>query len=98
MAKATPGPWTVTVSAADNEWVAAGPNQNGDMYIAKTFGPDRVANARLIAAAPAMSDALKLALDRLELFLDTFGDMGERYSTLADIADWRAIASAESSS
>jgi len=41
----------------------------------------------------AEAGALKHALDRLELFLSTFGDMGERYDTQADIEDWRAALS-----
>lgn len=41
----------------------------------------------------AEAGALKHALERLELFLSTFGDMGERYDTQADIKDWRAALS-----
>jgi hypothetical protein len=37
------------------------------------------------------NDALKAACARLQLFLDTHGDMGENFETQADIDDWLAL-------
>ncbi len=62
----TPGPWTVTESdpaeGAHVFWITApqgcGPN-NGEVDIVSVHG-NKAANARLIAAAPEMLEALRL--------------------------------------
>lgn len=67
----TPGPWFARSSdgRADGMFLVGansdergvevdGPSKNGGIYIAQALGPDREANARLIAAAPDLHDAL----------------------------------------
>jgi hypothetical protein len=58
--KPTPGPWRKAEPALSDKMVLVGSNlddsveetKNGGMWIAQCLGPDRDANARLIAAAP----------------------------------------------
>lgn len=55
MSKPTPGPWTLSPYAeATVQTTRRRPNHNGGFIIAECFGPDRIANARLIAGAPDM--------------------------------------------
>lgn len=62
---------------------------------------DAASQTALLRTAESLNarqgEVLKHAIDRLDLFLSTFGDMGERYSTQADIEDWRAALATESS-
>jgi hypothetical protein len=66
-AQHTPGPWGVAEAAPDDKMMRVGSNldpnteitKNGGMRIAQVIGPDRIANARLIAAAPDLLAALK---------------------------------------
>lgn len=72
-AQHTPGPWGVAEAAPDDKMMRVGSNldpnteitKNGGMWIAQVIGPDRIANARLIAAAPALLEALQDAKFRL---------------------------------
>lgn len=60
MTKHTPGPWKPWMTGFDNQSFAIGPN--GKTPIAKTLGGNKEtneANARLIAAAPDLLEALK---------------------------------------
>ncbi len=77
MSKHTKGPWTaadalpetnssmerIPIEAPDNpEATCISEEYNGCKYVAHCFGPDREANARLIAAAPDLLEALRLAV------------------------------------
>ena len=58
MSKHTPGPW--------ERWGRASPSQvisAGDCFVAQTLGGNDEANARLIAAAPDLLEALREAAD-----------------------------------
>jgi hypothetical protein len=63
--KWTPGPWT-----AVNDSLVRGPHGEAVAATAWTgqypIDPNRAANAQVIAAAPEMAEALRLALERLE--------------------------------
>jgi hypothetical protein len=80
MAKYTSGPWNIEGSVADSGDRIAhitisppdNPNAdcveeeyNGCKHVAHCMGPDREANARLIATAPRMFEALKIARDKI---------------------------------
>ena len=93
MSKHTPGPWTFdngieficTDTSSHGEWY-------GDWAVARVniLKAEAKANARLIAAAPELLDALKLMRDA---FLDTEGSHGTLEQTATDAAD-AAIAKA----
>lgn len=70
MSEHTPGPWValpgdgkVLISSnlnSDGELIdETRPANNGGIYVAHVLGPDQQANARLIAAAPDMLEALR---------------------------------------
>lgn len=40
--------------------------------------------------AQSLADALEECTNMLELFLSTFGDMGDEFATKADLDDWQA--------
>ena len=61
----TPGPWAFD-SAHDQVIVESG---FGNVAIAETYGEDWEANARLIAAAPEMLEALQLVVERLSTYV-----------------------------
>jgi len=72
-AKFTPGPWIVTVEYGTHviRGASVRHNENGVEfqwrdYVASTWGGEHADNARLIAAAPAMLDALQEALEYFE--------------------------------
>ena len=85
----TPGPWTF-----DNgiEFICTDTSLHGEWAVAKIniVRAEAKANARLIAAAPELLDALKLMRDA---FLDTEGSHGTLEQTATDAAD-AAIAKA----
>lgn len=66
MSKHTPGPWAATYKhLGDAPFVVESgqPGEpNGGCYMAECYGPDAEANARLIAAAPELLEALELLL------------------------------------
>jgi len=67
-AKHTPGPWA-TVPPDAGGWAVqyhrmTSESVNGGYVSAMCPGPDAEANARLIAAAPALLEAARVALDR----------------------------------
>jgi len=72
-AKHTPGPWrdcTQTNTPSGQLWIenaepSTNPDQNGTEIICSVHGPDRIANANLIAAAP---DLLEAADDMLHSY------------------------------
>jgi hypothetical protein len=61
----TPGPWTVEsrVAFGKNDYAVSPASGNDGFVAALTHGPDAKANARLIAAAPELYEAL-VALTR----------------------------------
>ena len=89
MSKHTPGPWIF-----DNEigFIRTDTPPYGEWDVAKVniVRAEAKANARLIAAAPELLDALKLMRDA---FLDTEGSHGTLEQTATDAAD-AAIAKA----
>ena len=89
MSKHTPGPWTF-----DNgiEFIRTDTSPYGGWAVARVniVRAEAKANARLIAAAPELLDALKLMRDA---FLDTEGSHGTLEQTATDAAD-AAIAKA----
>ena len=87
----TPGPWVI-----DHETRPAGvcvvyntSHPNGFVYIRGALGywdadrDENMANARLIAAAPELLEALELMLDA---FLDTEGSHGDREQAATEAA------------
>jgi hypothetical protein len=67
MSKHTPGPWEITGHGSRPTpctWVSLGPEDDGNSL--KVVGADQEANARLIADAPAMLDALRGLLEPAE--------------------------------
>lgn len=58
MSEYTPGPWKASLPKGSSGWWDVG---NGEDSIATLYGPDEAiaANARLIAAAPEMLEALE---------------------------------------
>jgi hypothetical protein len=83
MSKHTPGPWTF-----DNgiEFICTDTSPYGEWAVAKVniVRAEAKANARLIAAAPELLDALKLMRDA---FLDTEGSHGTLEQTATDAAE-----------
>jgi hypothetical protein len=67
-AEHTPGPWATSVDFIDPVPKHCYRSDDGCEFhsIARAFGPNSKANARLIAAAPDLLDAAKLALHELE--------------------------------
>ena len=84
--KHTPGPWTAEYDNRGNggfgEWYNVGPAR---VYI---VGESSEADARLIAAAPDLLEALEAAVDQLEGF-DGIAAGGKR--VLFSAADRRAV-------
>ena len=73
MSTHTPGPWHVTKGPAAREIRADDGPYIASVYdIAVTYG-ERNANARLIAAAPELLDAARLAVDAIGQTRDDFG-------------------------
>lgn len=98
--KHTPGPWRIDYNQGDI-WI--GPHINGgpevltvvNMPTRAYAGPAlqaRIADARLIAAAPDLVEALKAATATCQTFLDDCGDVRD-FTTQADINDWEEIIS-----
>ena len=80
MSKHTPGPWTATFE--DYRWVIDCQGEFGPkkaLAVTAGFFPKHEANARLIAAAPDLLEALKLAHKALEAIADEM-TVGERYT------------------
>jgi hypothetical protein len=66
-AKHTPGPWTAEPYGNRRTLVHAGDGGNPEAFAAEVFGPNQATDARLIAAAPTMLEALRKAeLDLIE--------------------------------
>lgn len=63
-----PGPWTDHPGTTTGRIVVAPDQPKVRRNIAACGGPNRDANARLIAAAPDMAKRLQQALDMLETF------------------------------
>lgn len=96
MSKHTPGPW----KAEDLNNMGGAIVTAGSREVARTWGydmADMAANARLIAAAPEMLDALKAAQSRLcehcPGYRDDLGQIGDH--TDECLAAINAIAKAE---
>lgn len=55
--KPTAAPWTTQIDPVDQDiMIIAKGRKNGGFLIGRAYGPDRVANAALIAAAPKLLD------------------------------------------
>ncbi len=83
----TPGPWE-KVGSSDGKLIFIGHNTNGKAHIADVDidnNMDGFANAHLIAAAPELLEALKLALERIKSFEKGYGDI-DRYQNSAHCA------------
>jgi hypothetical protein len=63
--KYTPGPWHIHQDLSGAPAVLP-TQENGRFAICALYGPQRGHNARLIAAAPELADALAWALDQIE--------------------------------
>lgn len=100
----TPGPWLVSVEAGDEWWFGAGQQAvirpaNGKSYdsVAVLGGdtPTELADTRLIAAAPALYEALEKARDKFRHYEDLHrvkctaeGDeKADRNREMADLCD-----------
>ena len=94
----TPGPWHVTKSPAPREIRAdSGPFIASVYDVAVTYG-ERNANARLLAAAPELLDALKLLMKAYESVLPGLANIAvQDYALINDapVAAERAIAKVE---
>ena len=69
MSKHTPGPWELWGTASPSQVIAA-----ENYFVAQTLGRNDEANARLIAAAPDLLDALKDLKAQVETFCAQFGE------------------------
>ena len=67
-AKHTPGPWQFAMGGVTKDWPEVR-NDTGHI-LARTYEPDAEGNARLIAAAPAMLEALRIALENAWVISD----------------------------
>lgn len=67
----TPGPWTVAEGGGNYLWEVRAQNETARARrtIARPSGPDRHANARLIAAAPDLAEALQPFIREAEAML-----------------------------
>jgi len=74
-----------TVKPPSRIWVC-----NGYFYNENEEKPDHSIEFVHTDLAQSLADALEEATNRLELFLSTFGDMGDQYATQADLNDWQA--------
>jgi hypothetical protein len=63
MSKHTPGPWKESKNVMEQPVIESVRPDNDAFIICQTFGPDKHDNARLIAAAPELLEALRTALD-----------------------------------
>lgn len=78
MTQPTAGPWRVAAVSHSDKMTLVGSNfdadaeetKNGGMWIAQCIGPDRDANAKLIAAS---RDLVEVAKDVAKLPCSTFG-------------------------
>lgn len=69
----TTGPWQRAEVSHNDKMVLVGSNfdasveetKNGGMWVAQCIGPDRDANAKLVAASPLMLEALEGAAEWL---------------------------------
>jgi hypothetical protein len=69
--KHTPGPWDVLSNYGERDRVLqANFKDNGGCYVCQTYGKDKQANARLIAAAPELLEACEKLLKRAVLGLE----------------------------
>ena len=71
----TPRPWSVS-KLATPDYAPEFAIHAGDDDLARTMNGDSEANARLIAAAPELLDALNLVLARLEVAADDAEELG----------------------
>lgn len=95
----TPTPWRVFKSRDGTKLVGIG-GKDGVGILDAGFGvwawddPEGIANAEMVVRAvnshDALVKALEAATDRLQTFLDTFGDLGDCV-TQSDIDDWRSV-------
>jgi hypothetical protein len=93
VAAATPGPWKMERPFRASPYISMGIFANGEHIAEVMAQPDQIGpepNARLIAAAPALRDALAGLLDVL---ID--GEWGTHGHALADRAARAALALAE---
>lgn len=80
----TPGPWMYQATASDHDYIVYPESTGRDVALVRDFNE---ANARLIAAAPDLYEALRLAISE--------GDMGP--TGTAGKAARAAVAKAEGS-
>jgi hypothetical protein len=73
-AQHTRGPWNVQPDS--KLFAKIGSQANGGIYVAKVQGPDTEANARLIAAAPELLDALRAVYEAMPDVLQQRGLLG----------------------
>lgn len=71
----TKGPWEVAEGEGQYLWEVRAPNEKAKArrMIARPAGPDRLANARLIAAAPALAEAALPFEAFIDVWLTMFG-------------------------
>ena len=88
-AQHTPGPWIATEwhDIRDNGHgfdVGGHPDHNAGLSAAVYSGPDCAANARLIAAAPELLEALERTMNRLECVTRDAGLVWREWSGVED--------------
>jgi len=93
----TPGPWYAYQPAEGRTRIGRSLNGLSADYVCTLFdGPNKTANARLIAAAPELLDALKDTAGYLEAIDNAANQIGERSAIQTKLATIRAaIAKAE---
>lgn len=94
-ARWTPGPWIVAEGDGQYLWEVRAPNEpaKARRTIARPSGRDRLANARLIAAAPDLAEALEQAAEALERAASAFRTEVARQTFLDEAAAARAALS-----
>jgi hypothetical protein len=88
--KWTPGPWSVQPNAHDVPCIVQGPNYRVAVAHRQENRPNEAtaaANARLIAAAPALYEALRRVNGALRVIREHMDSTGKELSPVFDLAD-----------
>ncbi len=88
-AQHTPGPWLAVDGSTTGRAVIAPEQPKVRRNVAAVGGQNREANARLIAAAPDLFNALAAALDEIDQEIEQrkFGGNDEYWASLQDISN-----------
>lgn len=95
--KHTPGPWETAATFVDDKAMAYMTEDGQDRHsICEAFGPNAYANARLIAAAPGLLEALQECAEALNLLASRAGIQTEDAAPRSDAEDFGALSALRS--